>query len=131
MVIIGSILTGVMASRQICLHIMPGDTGYGSAFLDYTFIRTLITSILIIIAVAVILAISSMNVAFRSLNINPDLFSIVGWVFLLLITANLISTVLECGGGECAANPVTYKLLSKQDIAFLKTGLLTRTVLRL
>ncbi|ENY1866131.1 disulfide bond formation protein B, partial [Salmonella enterica] len=33
--------------------------------------------------------------------------------------------------GECAANPVTYKLLSKQDIAFLKTGLLTRTVLRL
>ncbi|MDO3873613.1 disulfide bond formation protein B, partial [Salmonella enterica] len=25
----------------------------------------------------------------------------------------------------------TYKLLSKQDIAFLKTGLLTRTVLRL
>ncbi|QUS47349.1 SDR family oxidoreductase [Salmonella enterica subsp. enterica serovar Dessau] len=36
-----------------------------------------------------------MNVAFRSLNINPDLFSIVGWVFLLLITANLISTVLE------------------------------------
>lgn len=32
---------------------------------------TLITSILIIIAVAVILAISSMNVAFRSLNINP------------------------------------------------------------
>lgn len=131
MVIIGSILTGVMASRQMCLHIMPGDTGYGSTFLDYTFIRTLITSILIIIAVAVILAISSMNVAFRSLNINPDLFSIVGWVFLLLITANLISTVLECGGGECAANPVTYKLLSKQDIAFLKTGLLTRTVLRL
>ncbi|MEA7538884.1 disulfide bond formation protein B, partial [Salmonella enterica subsp. enterica serovar Virginia] len=43
--------------------------------------------------------ISSMNVAFCSLNINPDLFSIVGWVFLLLITANLISTVLECGGG--------------------------------
>lgn len=107
-------------------------TGYGSAFFGLHFYTwTLITSILIIIAVAVILAISSMNVAFRSLNINPDLFSIVGWVFLLLITANLISTVLECGGGECAANPVTYKLLSKQDIAFLKTGLLTRTVLRL
>lgn len=132
MVIIGSILTGVMASRQICLHIMPGDTGYGSAFFGLHFYTwTLITSILIIIAVAVVLAISSMNVAFRSLNINPNLFSIVGWVFLLLITANLISTVLECGGGECAANPVTHKLLSKQDIAFLKTGLLTRAVLRL
>ncbi|MDI8993120.1 disulfide bond formation protein B, partial [Salmonella enterica subsp. enterica serovar Anatum] len=52
-----------------------------------------------------------------------DLFSIVGWVFLLLITANLISTVLECGGGECAANPVTYKLLSKlYPAAFCSTG---------
>lgn len=35
MVIIGSILTGVMASRQICLHIMPGDTGYGWITLLY------------------------------------------------------------------------------------------------
>lgn len=116
MVIIGSILTGVMASRQICLHIMPGDTGYGSAFLDYTFMRTLITSILIIIAVAVILAISSMNVAFRSLNINPDLFSIVGWVFLLLITANLISTVLECGGGNV--------LLTRSHISYCRNRIL-------
>ncbi|HER1248172.1 TPA: disulfide bond formation protein B [Salmonella enterica subsp. salamae serovar 48:z:e,n,x,z15] len=114
MVIIGSILTAVMASRQMFLHIMPGDAGYGSTFLGLHFYTwTLIISVLIMTAVAVVLAISSMNVTFRSLNINPALFSIAGWVFLFLITSNLISTVLECGGGECATKPVLYKLLSK------------------
>ncbi|ECF4921689.1 TPA: disulfide bond formation protein B [Salmonella enterica subsp. indica] len=114
MVIIGSILTGVMASRQMFLHIMPGDAGYGSTFLGLHFYTwSLIISVLIMAAVAVALAINSMNITFRSLNINPALFSIAGWVFLFLITSNLISTVLECGGGECAANPVLYNLLSK------------------
>lgn len=33
-------------------------------------------------------------------------------LFILLIAANLISTVLECGTGQCADNPVIYDLLS-------------------
>lgn len=78
--------------------------------------RTLITSILIIIAVAVVLAISSMNVAFRSLNINPNLFSIVGWVFLLLITANLISTVLNVAEGNV--------LLTRSHISYCRNRIL-------
>lgn len=114
MVIIGSILTGIIASRQMFLHIMPGDTGYGSAFLGLHFYTcALITSILIIFAVAVILAISDLKIVFSPLNINSVTFRIVGWVFIVLITANLISTILECGGGQCADNPVIYNLLSK------------------
>ncbi|SUI45744.1 disulfide bond formation protein [Salmonella enterica subsp. indica] len=92
----------------------PVTAGYGSTFLGLHFYTwSLIISVLIMAAVAVALAINSMNITFRSLNINPALFSIAGWVFLFLITSNLISTVLECGGGECAANPVLYNLLSK------------------
>ncbi len=45
--------------------VMPGDTGYGSAFLLHFYTWTLIiVSIFIIIAVAVVLAISSMNAHF-------------------------------------------------------------------
>lgn len=114
MVIFGSILTGVMASRQMFLHIMPGDAGYGSEFLGLHFYTwALITSILVIVAVAIILVISNMNIMLRSFNINPVLFRILGLVFLLLIMANLISTVLECGSGQCADNPVRYELLGK------------------
>jgi disulfide bond formation protein DsbB len=103
-----------MASRQVFLHIMPGDTGYGSAFLGLHFYTwSLVTSVVIIVATAVVLAISDMNASIRPLNIPPALFRIVGWGFLLLIAANLVSTVLECGGGQCADNPIIYELLSK------------------
>jgi disulfide bond formation protein DsbB len=114
MVIIGSILTGVMASRQMFLHIIPGDAGYGSVFFGFHFYTwALITSVLILAAVAVILAISDTNFVFYPLNINPVLFRIACWVFLLLIIANLIASILECGAGQCADNPLIYELLSK------------------
>lgn len=114
MVIIGGILTGMMASRQVFLHIMPGDTGYGSEFFGLHFYTwALVTSVVIISATAVVLAISEINASTRSLNIPPALSRIAGWVFLLLITANLVSTILECGGGQCVDNPVIYELLPK------------------
>ena len=34
-------------------------------------------------------------------------------VFAVLIAANLASTVLECGGGQCDDNPTFYHLLGK------------------
>lgn len=114
MVIIGSILTGIMASRQVFLHILPSDTGYGSAFLGLHFYTwALVTSVVIIAATAVILAISEMNASIRPLKITPALSRIAGWGFLLLIAANLVSTVLECGYGQCTDNPIIYELLSK------------------
>lgn len=113
-VIIGSVLTGIMASRQMFLHIMPDDTGYGSAFLGLHFYTwALVTSVVIITTTAVVLAISEMNSSIRPLYITPVLFRIAGWGFLLLIAANLVSTVLECRGGQCTDNPVIYELLSK------------------
>jgi len=114
MTIIGSILTGFIASRQMFLHIMPGDTGYGSAFIGlhfYTF--ALIVSVIIIAASTAILSISDMSFSFLLLRINPILLRIAAWGFLLLIIANLMSTILECGSGSCADNPVIYELLSK------------------
>ncbi|MBY9039596.1 hypothetical protein K7461_29900, partial [Pseudomonas fluorescens] len=32
-------------------------------------------------------------------------------IFALLVAANLLSTVLECGAGQCDDNPVRYLLL--------------------
>lgn len=117
MVITGSILTGIIASRQVFLHIMPGDIGYGSAFFGLHFYTwVLVTSVVIIAATAVVLSISEMNASIRPLNIPPALFRIAGWGFLLLIEANLVSTVLECGGSSCADNPAIYELLSKLSI---------------
>jgi hypothetical protein len=37
----------------------------------------------------------------------------VTWLFVGLIAMNLVSTVLECGAGQCDDNPVFYQLLGK------------------
>ena len=34
-------------------------------------------------------------------------------LFTLLIAANLLSTVLECGAGQCDDDPTYYQLLGK------------------
>lgn len=114
MVIMGSVLTGIMASRQVFLHIMPGDTGYGSALIGLHFYTwALISSVVIIAFTAVVLAISEMKFAAEPLTPSPVLVHFTGWVFLLLVLANLVSTILECGYGQCADNPTIYELLSK------------------
>ncbi len=114
MVIFGCILTGVMASRQIFLHIMPDDLGYGSKLLGIHFYTwALIASVVIIAATAVVLSISEARVSGHPLKIHPGLSRIACWGFLLLIAANLTSTILECGSGQCDDNPIIYKLLSK------------------
>ena len=113
MVIIGGIITGVIATRQVLLHIAPGDAGYGSAFLGLHFYTwALVSSVLIIIAATVILFMSDLNIALRPLGIGALPGRIVSGLFVLLIAANLISTLLECGTGQCADNPVRYELLS-------------------
>src|SRR6478735_4709324 len=55
------------STRQVLLHIMPGDAGYGTALF-------------------LVIALTALNVA---------------------------STLLECGFGACADNPVVYELLKR------------------
>lgn len=114
MVVFGCILTGIMASRQVFLHITPGDIGYGSALLGLHFYTwALIASVITIAAVAVLMAISDLNISSRSMSVSPVFIRVAIWLFVLIIAANLMSTILECGSGQCADNPTLYELLSR------------------
>ncbi|MBF1995936.1 disulfide bond formation protein B [Serratia symbiotica] len=113
MVLIGSLVTGMVAVRQILLHITPGDPGYGSTFLGLHFYTwALITSVLIVIAVALIMIISDLSRKWIAFPRLPAVNKIACLLFALLIVGNLVSTVLECGSGQCADNPIKYELLS-------------------
>jgi hypothetical protein len=35
------------------------------------------------------------------------------WLVIALTTLNVVSTLLECGFGACADNPVVYELLKR------------------
>lgn len=105
-----------VSGRQVLLHIMPGDAGYGAAMLGFHFY----TWALIGFAMAIVLlsAILLFDGQFRSDGAAvPAATSILAhgavWLVIALTAFNMISTLLECGFDACADNPVVYELLKR------------------
>ncbi|MGN7915527.1 disulfide bond formation protein B [Enterobacter sp. 22466] len=110
--ILGAIITGSIAVRQILLHIMPRDAGYGSVFLGLHFYTwSLVTSVLILMAITLMLSLSGSDSTTPPSSSRPGM--VVMLLFCVLLAINLLSTFLECGFGECADNPLHYLLLQK------------------
>jgi disulfide bond formation protein DsbB len=117
--LLAAVATSFVALRQITLHIAPGDSGYGSAlfgFHMYTWV--FILCIIIIIYIAIILSIPiqyrfNKNTEQKSEAKNKHIKRfghVVFAIYVIIITANIISTLSECGLQECPDNPTAYKL---------------------
>jgi disulfide bond formation protein DsbB len=104
------------STRQVLLHILPDDPGYGTALLGYHYY----TLALIGFAAAIVL-ISAVLLFDRQFEAKgapkfdaPDLFATIAvWLVIALTALNVVSTLLECGFGACADNPVVYELLRR------------------
>ncbi|MDY7545190.1 disulfide bond formation protein B [Glaciimonas sp. Gout2] len=113
--LIGALLTLAVATRQMFLHIIPGRTnGYGSeVFGVHFYTLAVLSSLAAILFIGAMLMLKTWERPLESkqkVNVAGK-FAIV--IFTLLIAANLVSTVLECGGGECDSDPTFYQLLGK------------------
>jgi disulfide bond formation protein DsbB len=103
------------AMRQILLHIMPGDPGYGSALLGYHYY----TWAFIGFAVAIVL-IAAMLLFDRQFQGDAKpapanaFAQIAVWLVIALTALNVLSTLLECGFAACPDNPVEYELLKRR-----------------
>jgi disulfide bond formation protein DsbB len=98
-------LVGMMISlRQIFLHIAPGDPGYGSPFLGLHFYTWAFVGALGLVGGQAILLMLP-NGELRSRSWFCNLLVV---IFALLVFANLIFTLAQCGFGPCADNPVNY-----------------------
>jgi disulfide bond formation protein DsbB len=115
-----SLLTAVagaaFAARQILLHVMPGDPGYGSALLGYHYYTwAFIGFAAAIVALAAMLLFDEQ---FRDVG-KPRPISAFArtavWLVLALTLLNVVSTLLECGFGACPDNPVAYELLKTES----------------
>jgi disulfide bond formation protein DsbB len=112
-----SLLTAVagaiVSTRQVLLHIMPGDAGYGSALLGYHYYSwALIGFIAAIVLLAAILLFDRQFDDAATQPLSGDAFAQAAVWFVISPTAlNVVSTLLECGFGACADNPVVYELL--------------------
>jgi disulfide bond formation protein DsbB len=105
----------VVSSRQVLLHIMPGDAGYGSALMGYHYYTwALIGFIAAIVLLASILLVDRQFDDTAPQPISGGAFAQAAvWLVIGLTALNVASTLLECGFGACADNPIVYELLKR------------------
>lgn len=109
LMILAALLGLAVATRQILLHIVPGDPGFGPPFLGLHLYSwcAIIFLILTLCASLALLFDKGFAVAQKT-----NLSRVIAVIFLTLVLANTVGTFLECGLQECPEDPVKYKLLS-------------------
>ena len=101
------------AARQILLHIMPGDEGYGSALFGYHYYTwAFIGFSVAIFLLAVMLLFDRQFAPEKEAPFRVVWFGRVAiWLVIALTAVNVVSTLLECGLDSCPDDPTTYQLL--------------------
>lgn len=115
MVLVGSVVTGFISIRQVSLHLAPGDPGYGSTLFGLHFYTwAIIAAVGVVCYVALLFVLRDVTGdrgGAGDAPMNGLASNAVFAIFALLVAANLLSTVLECGAGQCDDNPVRYLML--------------------
>ncbi|HSD52837.1 MAG TPA: disulfide bond formation protein B [Burkholderiales bacterium] len=113
-VIVSSVAGAAFAIRQILLHIVPGTGAYGSAVLGYHFYTWALVGFVALIAFAGVMLFIEAQFVEGVQDFRPSASAqALGWLFVLIVLANAVSTLLECGFGPCPDNPTGYELLAK------------------
>src|SRR5215813_13613638 len=105
-----------VAMRQVLLHIMPGDPGYGSALLGHHYYTwAFIGFATAIVLLGVMLLFDRQfeeDDAAKPAPIGLFVHAAV-WLVIALTALNVVSTLLECGLAACPDNPIDYQLLKR------------------
>ncbi|MES2599194.1 MAG: disulfide bond formation protein B [Pseudomonadota bacterium] len=112
--LLAALIGAMVSTRQVLLHIMPGDAGYGSALLGYHYYTWALLGF--IAAIALLSVILLFDKQFDSTRTAPPASAFARtavWLVIGLTALNVISTLVECGFGACADNPVVYELLKR------------------
>jgi disulfide bond formation protein DsbB len=111
--IISALLGATASTRQVLLHILPGDQGFGTPFLGlHLYTWCLIAFISQIVASGLMLVGSAWlkeeeRVAWRVTNVTAG-------AFVVLVVANLLSVIAEAGfNWDLPSDPTGYLLFKK------------------
>jgi disulfide bond formation protein DsbB len=114
--LLAAVAGAVVSSRQVLLHIMPGDAGYGTALFGYHYYTlALLAFIAAIVLLAAMLLFDRQFEDDRAAQVvAPSAFAMSAvWLVIVLTLLNVVSTLLECGFAACADNPLVYELLKR------------------
>jgi len=105
--LIAALVGAATSGRQVLLHIIPDGMGYGKVFFGmHLYTWSFVSFISILLGVGVLLMISGF--AHSSLLKLTRWTKFIAGLFLLVVFANLVSTILECGFSECPSDPTKY-----------------------
>lgn len=113
LMLLSAVLGAVIAARQIELHILPGDEGYGDPILGlhmYTWSFVTFAVVIVFTGVMLLFGRTFLPVVPQG-DIAKWVSRIVVWVFILLIAANTVSVFVEEGfNWVLPDDPVRYEL---------------------
>lgn len=107
--LLAAILGAVFAMRQILLHIVPGDPGYGSAILGYHYYTWAFLCFAAAIALIAVFLLADRQ--FEGFDAAPHLTGFektAVWLVIGVTAANVLAVFAECGPAICPDNPVSY-----------------------
>ncbi|MFA6699313.1 MAG: disulfide bond formation protein B [Thiomicrospira sp.] len=114
--LVAAVFTGAIALRQVSLHVND-PVGFGSTVFGlhmYTWV--FVVAVIAILYIALVMSDARQYTLPPPSQPSPALkrFSLIAFVLLVLILfANIASTLLECGLVECPDNPEHYRWLSR------------------
>jgi hypothetical protein len=112
LIILAGLLGAAIASRQVLLHITPGDAGYGSALMGYHFYTWAFLCFVAAIAASAVMLLFPGQFAEGAPPLGTFERAAV-WIMLAVTLANGGTALLECGFTWCPDTPLHYQLLYK------------------
>lgn len=111
--LLAAIVGAIVSARQVLLHIMPGDAGYGTTLFGYHFYTLALMAFVAAIALtALMLLFDGQFAQGHAAKTSAGPLATAAVVLVIAVTAaNFASALLECGFKACADDPVAYELL--------------------
>jgi len=110
LVIVAALLGASVAGRQVLLHVMPGDEGFGSALLGYHFYTWAFIAFAAAIFAAGVMLMFNGQFAHADASAPGRFEAGAVWLVVALTLLNAFSAFAECGFSACPGNPVHYEL---------------------
>lgn len=112
--LLAALVGAAVSTRQVLLHIMPGDAGYGTALFGYHFYTLALIAFVAAIALIALVMLFDGQFAPGPAPEKAGIFATVAVGLIIALTAgNFASALLECGFKACADDPVVYELLKR------------------
>jgi disulfide bond formation protein DsbB len=114
--LLAALLGAAVAGRQVLLHILPGDPGFGSALLGYHYYTWAFLGFTAAIALTAAMLLFDRPFDAPAETVPapvPGFARAAVWLVIALTALNLFSTVLECGFQACPDDPQEYELLKR------------------